>query len=275
MKNVVTPTIIFFGDQDKQVPTEQGWQHYRALQHLGKTDVKFILFPGEAHGPRKYVHQRRKVEEELAWFDKYLFKTLPDAQEALKPESPLSALLKTRKAQGEPEMAVRGELEIARFEVTRAQFKQFDPTYAFAPGTENYPASGVSFEQAKQYAAWLAKKTGKPYRLPKEEEMKSMLKASKSENVLDAWAGYGVNVDDARRLASLIEGLGAGALLKPVGSFAGQGEDPIFDLGGNAAEWVETKDGKGKALGGSADRPADAKSEQTPRADYLGFRVVR
>jgi hypothetical protein len=60
-----------------------------------------------------------------------------------------------------------------------------------------------------------------------------------------------------------------------VGSFAGQGEDPIFDLGGNAAEWVETKDGKGKVLGGSADRPADAKSEQTPRADYLGFRVVR
>ncbi|MCU0246813.1 MAG: prolyl oligopeptidase family serine peptidase [Bryobacter sp.] len=275
MKNVVTPTIIFFGDQDKQVPTEQGWQHYRALQHLGKTDVKFILFPGEAHGPRKYVHQRRKVEEELAWFDKYLFKTLPDAQEALKPESPLSALLKTRKEQSEPEMAVRGELEIARFEVTRAQFRQFDPTYSVVPGTENYPASGVSFEQAKQYAAWLAKKTGKPYRLPKEEEVKSMLKASKSENVLDAWAGYSVNVDDARRLASLIEGLGAGALLKPVGSFAGQGEDPIFDLGGNAAEWVETKDGKGKALGGSADRPEDAKSEQTPRADYLGFRVVR
>ena len=72
MDKVRTPTIIFFGTEDKQVPTEQGWQHYRALQQLGNTDVRFILFPGEAHGPRKFVHQRRKVEEELAWFDKYL-----------------------------------------------------------------------------------------------------------------------------------------------------------------------------------------------------------
>ena len=70
MDKVLTPTIIFFGTIDRQVPTEQGWQHYRALDHLGKTDVKFILFPGEAHGPRKMGHQRRKVEEELAWFDK-------------------------------------------------------------------------------------------------------------------------------------------------------------------------------------------------------------
>ncbi len=57
MDKVKTPTIIFFGTEDKQVPTEQGWQHYRALQHYGKTDVKFFLFPGEAHGPRKLVHQ--------------------------------------------------------------------------------------------------------------------------------------------------------------------------------------------------------------------------
>ncbi len=104
--------------------------------------------------------------------------------------------------------------------------------------------------------------------------MKSHLKASRNENTLDAWAGYAVNADDAARLASLIEGLGPGALLKPVGSHAGNGEDPIFDLGGNVAEWVVTKDGAGKAVGGSADRPVDAKSSAAPRPDYVGFRIV-
>ncbi len=103
MDKVRTPTIIFFGTEDKQVPTEQGWQHYRALQHLGKTDVRFILFPGEAHGPRKVVHQRRKLEEELAWFDKYLFGTAKDENEALKPESPLAAALKLKKLGTVPE----------------------------------------------------------------------------------------------------------------------------------------------------------------------------
>ena len=275
MDKVRTPTIIFFGTEDKQVPTEQGWQHYRALQHLAKTDARFILFPGEAHGPRKYVHQRRKLDEELAWFDRYLFGTFKEENESFKPESPLAAMVK-RKANGEvPELVQRGDLHIARFEVTRAQFAAFDASYKAAPGTEQFPATGVAFDKAKAYCEWLSKKSGQKFRLATEEEMSAHLKANKSENTLDAWAGYAVNVDDAKRLASIVEGLGEGALLKPVGSFAGNGEDPIFDLGGNAAEWVVAKDGSGKALGGSADRAADSKSGGDARPDYVGFRVVR
>jgi len=37
--------------------------------------VKFVIFPGEPHGPRKLTHQLRKLDEEIAWFDKYFFKT--------------------------------------------------------------------------------------------------------------------------------------------------------------------------------------------------------
>lgn len=80
---------------------------------------------------------------------------------------------------------------------------------------------------------------------------------------------------DAARLASLVEGLGPEVLLKPVGSFAGQGEDdPIFDLEGNVAEWVVTREGKGKAMGGSADRAADSAAAAEPRAGFTGFRVI-
>ncbi|MCS7023485.1 MAG: prolyl oligopeptidase family serine peptidase [Bryobacteraceae bacterium] len=275
MDRVRTPTIIFFGTEDRQVPTEQGWQHYRALKHLGKTDVRFILFPGEAHGPRKYVHQRRKVEEELAWFDKYLFGAPADSNEFLRQESPLSALLKRRLLSEIPDTVARGDIEIGRFEVTRAQFRAFDPSYPVAPGAEQYPANGISFEQAKKYCEWLSAKTGKKYRLGTEEELGPLLAARKEENTLDHWAGYTVNPDDAIRLASLLESLGPGALLKPVGSFPGTGQEPAFDLGGNVAEWVVGADGTGKVLGGSADRPADAKSGLRPRPDYTGFRVVR
>jgi formylglycine-generating enzyme required for sulfatase activity len=115
---------------------------------------------------------------------------------------------------------------------------------------------------------------GRKFRLGSEEELGPMLKASKTENTLDSWAGYAVNADDERRLASLVDGLGAGALLKPVGSYPGTGDEPLFDLGGNVAEWVTAKDGTGKAMGGSADRPADAKSTAKARPAYVGFRVV-
>jgi formylglycine-generating enzyme required for sulfatase activity len=88
-----------------------------------------------------------------------------------------------------------------------------------------------------------------------------------------------LNPDDAARLKKKVLDLGSGApLLKPAGSFPGQGkedEELIFDLGGNVAEWVLTRDGKGKVMGGSADCPADAKSDCAPAPEYVGLRMVR
>jgi formylglycine-generating enzyme required for sulfatase activity len=99
------------------------------------------------------------------------------------------------------------------------------------------------------------------------------------ENTLDYWAGYAPNSDDATRLKKKMAELTAAApLLKPVGSFAGQGkedEELIFDLGGNVAEWVLTLNGKGKIIGGSADCPADPKANCTAAPEYVGLRVVR
>ena len=69
---------------------------------------------------------------------------------------------------------------------------------------------------------------------------------------------------------------GPAPLLKEVGSFRGVGkEDLVFDLGGNVAEWVAGKDGKGILRGGSADMPADGKSRENGASlGYRGFRVV-
>ncbi|MCK7483840.1 MAG: prolyl oligopeptidase family serine peptidase [Candidatus Moduliflexus flocculans] len=84
MDKVRAPTIIFFGTEDRNVPTSQGWTHYRALYHLDKVPVKFLLFPGEPHGLQEYTHQLRKLEEEMAWFDRWFFKTAKAENEALK-----------------------------------------------------------------------------------------------------------------------------------------------------------------------------------------------
>jgi dipeptidyl aminopeptidase/acylaminoacyl peptidase len=296
MDKVKAPVLIFHGTADVNVPPAQSWSYFRVLQHYGKVPVKFVLFPGEPHGPRKLTHQMRKVEEEIAWFDKYFFKTAKNENEAVKEGSPLDAALRTKgvaRSSGQygtafsvktrtvliPEVVKRGVLEIGRYEVTRAQFAESDKSYKVDPGTENYPANGITLDQAKSYAAWLSKTTGQNWRVPNESEVSSLYEKKDGENTLDYWAGYAVNLDDTARLRKKLAELpGNAPLLKPVGSFPGQGkpdEELIFDLGGNAAEWVLTPDGKGKAMGGSADQPADTRATNEPNPGYIGVRIVR
>jgi dipeptidyl aminopeptidase/acylaminoacyl peptidase len=292
MANVRTPTIIFHGSEDTSVSPQQGMMHYRALQQLGNTDVRLVIFPGEKHGPDKLVHQQRKLQEEMAWFDKYLFKTDRLENEAFKSDSPLASALKLRSAQQVkgaygvefkghliPEMARQDNLAIGRFEITQAQYAEFDKNYQVAAGKENYPVNGITFEQAKSYCQWLSALTGENYRIGSAAEMSPIYEqAAEQENTLDYWAGYQINPDDAARLQGKIKELGEGApLLKAAGSFKGGGDnDDIYDLGGNVAEWAIGENGKGVLMGGSADMPGDAKTnviKATPQ--YIGFRVVK
>jgi len=296
MDKVKAPVLIFHGSADTNVPPAQSWSFFRALQYYGQVPVKFVIFPGEPHGPRKLTHQMRKVEEEVAWFDKYFFKTAPAANEAVKKGSPLenvfraksvarsggktgSAFIVKNKSVLIPEVIKRNDLEVGRFEITRAQFAEFDKNFRIEAGSENLPANGIALAQAQAYAAWLSKTTGGNWRVPEEREVASWYEKKDGENTLDYWAGYSANPDDVVLLRKKLADLGPGApLLKAVGSFAGRGNDDeelAFDLGGNVAEWVLTRDGKGKVIGGSADCPADAKSNCTPAPEYVGFRVVR
>ena len=292
LKDVQTPTILYTGTDDRAVGPINAWNHFRILQMEAKAPVKFVLFPGEPHGLGRFVHQRRKVEEDLEWFDRYLFGTYKSPNEAFKEGSPLDVAFKRGRIQKVgtnygvavkstpiPEVVAHKGLELGRFEVTRAQFAAFDGDYRFAPGTENFPANGISFEQAQAYTAWLAKLTGQTYRLANESELKEIYEAAAgNENTLDHWAGYSPNPDDAARLAEKIKELaGTAQLLREVGQFKGLGEDElVFDIGGNVAEWVVGPEGKGKLVGGSADRPADPKARPQEAAEaYRGLRVIR
>src|SRR5262249_6140930 len=176
------------------------------------------------------------------------------------------------------------DFQVGRFEVTRAQYAAFDKTYRVAAGKENLPANGITFEKAKAYCAWLSKVTGRRYRLPNETEAEELYEKSEAgENTLDSWAGYTVNPDDAAVLREKLDALvpankrkdpDAAVLLRDVGQGRGSGKDElVYDLGGNVAEWTQTKDGKPALKGGSADRPADARGSSEAAEVYPGFRV--
>lgn len=285
LAQVITPTIVFTGTEDRNVPPHQSWSLFRALQQLGNTEVRLVLFPGEPHGLRTIPHQRRKVEEELAWLDRHLLEIFESPNPALKQGSLLQALLQRARAAREgatfgrrhgdllvPETVLHRGVEVSRFEVTRAQFAAFDASLVVPPGKENLPVV-ATFERAKTYAAWLAARTGQPFRLPTEDET-AKLACGHAGNTLDRWAGYEVNPDDAARLAGLLVEVGEETLLLPVGSLPGCGEDPVFDLDGNVAEWVLRSDGSGVAGGPSADRPASGAPPSAVPPALAGIRLV-
>ncbi len=299
MHKMKTPTLIMFGTADTNVPTEQGWQHFRAMQQAGVAPVRFILFPGSGHGPTKLSHRKRKMNEELAWIDRYLLGEEKPVNAAFDEKSPLAYGLK--KASVARSGHLLGKLEdgvlvpeteafaglsgvqVGRFEVTRAQYAAFDASYEIPEGTENLPASGITFKQAADYCKWLSEKTGRKYRLPKEKEMEKLIGIAagnaSNENNLDWWAGYKLTPDEVPYLMTKITELEKrGLLLKECGSFppAGKKDQPGFwDMAGNVSEWAVTEDGKGKVLGLSAVSPTDNRCEYSPPAlGYVGFRVV-
>ena len=293
IRRIKTPTIIFFGTKDKNVPTEQGWEFFRALKRVGQAPVRFILFPGEPHGFRIPSHQRKKMEEEIAWVERFLF----GEKEEEKPVSrdsrleKLIALKKAKKVKGMygvekkgvlvPEMVEFKGIFVSKFEVTRAQFREFlkdnkEYSHKWAHGTCNYPANGIGFEEATAYCKWLSQKTGEIYRLPTEEEYKKLLSPAKSSgNVIDWWAGYSPNPEETEKIRKYIKStVGFGSLILPVGSFAANGG--IYDLDGNVSEWVVSSDGKGKVMGLSVWHSSDKKANyETPPAELVGFRIVK
>ncbi len=295
LERVVTPTLIFFGTKDTNVPTEQGWEHYRALQQIGKAPVRFLLFPGEPHGFKKPSHQRRKMEEELAWFDRYLFGRPRQAEEnrLLASNAPLRwhrQFLSIARSQGAvgirdhgiliPEtVPVHDTLRVTRFEITRAQFAAFDSSYTYTPEEANLPVTGVDTRRIQAYIDWLNTRTRRNFRLPTRREFDLLLQdAPATGNTLSYWAGYTPNRDEYRQLQKIAAKYPATSFLKPVGQFPPRvlpNHQLVFDLNGNAAEWV-VDNGHLKPAGLCALTSTDPRTGKPfpPPENLVGFRLV-
>lgn len=229
---------------------------------------------------------------------------------------------------------------LGRYEVTRREFRAFvaDAEYEITPNCrtwnetlgryaddrtrtwdnpgrpreprDDHPAACVSWNDAKAYVQWLARRTGKPYRLPSEAEWEYAARAGSA-----ALRPWGDAAEDGCEYANVydlsgrdIYALGWPAArcrdnfpdVAPVGTFRANAFG-LSDMIGNLWEWVEDcatasyvgrpRDARPWVWTGGCTRriqrggawvtpPERARSayrgegDAKDRADYLGFRVA-
>ncbi|SDX49274.1 SUMF1/EgtB/PvdO family nonheme iron enzyme [Thiocapsa roseopersicina] len=198
------------------------------------------------------------------------------------------------------------EVEIAPFlmgvyEVTFEDYDRFARATGrglardFGWGRGNRPVVGVSWEDARAYATWLSRETGRSYRLPSEAEWEYAARAGGRGSY---WWGFGL---EPNRAVCLDCGSAwDNRSTAPVGSFEAS-PFGLHDTAGNVMEWVADcyesgydgapSDGSARtdgpctyrvARGGAFNRPSAsmrtyvrARFVPGTRLDMLGFRVAR
>ena len=71
IRNAHTPTFIFAGERDIEVPPTQSIEYWHALKAMN-VPVSLVIYPGEGHGIRDPKHSLDSRRRTVAWFDRYL-----------------------------------------------------------------------------------------------------------------------------------------------------------------------------------------------------------
>jgi dipeptidyl aminopeptidase/acylaminoacyl peptidase len=71
IKNVKTPTLVIVGERDAECPSSQSYEFWHALKTLG-VPTQLVVYSGEGHLFLKPEHQADRMDQTVAWFDKYL-----------------------------------------------------------------------------------------------------------------------------------------------------------------------------------------------------------
>jgi dipeptidyl aminopeptidase/acylaminoacyl peptidase len=67
-----TPTLIHVGGNDDRCPPGHSRMLYRVLKEYNQVPTELLVYPGAAHGLRKYEHIRAKLEWDVAWLERYV-----------------------------------------------------------------------------------------------------------------------------------------------------------------------------------------------------------
>jgi serine/threonine protein kinase/formylglycine-generating enzyme required for sulfatase activity len=202
-----------------------------------------------------------------------------------------------------------GAVAFDRTEVTNAEYADFVKAMSHAPpqdwggpvpppGRESLPVANVSYDDAKEFAAWRSRRDGVTYRLPTEDEWEYAALGGGASQIPGATRRmypWGVQWSDG--YANL-----AGAGPAPVGSFPlGRTPQGLEDMIGNVWEWTSSEaamykgndrtalsvEDRGKLVvrGGSyaskpdGDEPVTITSRRWVARDFrspiIGFRLVR
>jgi formylglycine-generating enzyme required for sulfatase activity len=135
-------------------------------------------------------------------------------------------------------VTIRQPLAVSKFELT---FDEWDACTAHGgctqqflryPAIGRYPATNMSWAEAKQYVDWIVKLTGKPYRLLTEAEWEYVARAGTTTAYF-----WGDEIGEGHANCT-----GCGSRwdkwTAPVGSFAANAFG-LHDMHGNVWEWVE------------------------------------
>jgi dipeptidyl aminopeptidase/acylaminoacyl peptidase len=71
IKNVKTATLVIVGERDAECPVAQSYEFWHALKTLG-VPTQLIVYPGEGHLFIEPKNQADRMDQTVAWFDKYL-----------------------------------------------------------------------------------------------------------------------------------------------------------------------------------------------------------
>jgi serine/threonine protein kinase len=168
--------------------------------------------------------------------------------------------------------AVAKPLAIGRTEVSNADYAVYCSRtgHCTAPaGAPDYPATGISIEDARGYVAWLSQVTGAAYRLPTDGEWTYAVTAQ----------GGGTDVNSVNCVVEIGGKKVRGVELEPVQSGSPNGWG-LYNTLGNAQEWV-VSGGAVLAQGGAfsdnmSSCTPDSKRPHANAGDPVtGLRVIR
>jgi formylglycine-generating enzyme required for sulfatase activity len=166
--------------------------------------------------------------------------------------------------------AIAKPFAIGRFEISAADYAQFcKQSGKCQAGTQaDLPLTAVPVAEAQRYVEWLSATTGFVYRLPTDAEWTYVANAPGGSTDRDFNCIVEIN-------GQQIRGFGLGSVRS--GKPNGWG---LYNLVGNAQEWVKTADGWSARGGAFSDplsqcSPALARASTGSAAANTGFRVLR
>jgi dipeptidyl aminopeptidase/acylaminoacyl peptidase len=71
IKNVKTPTLVIVGEHDAECPSAQSYEFWHALRTLN-VPTQLIIYPGEGHLFVKPENQADRLNQYVAWLNRYL-----------------------------------------------------------------------------------------------------------------------------------------------------------------------------------------------------------